>query len=181
MKSDETSKYVGVVMLSDPTAVTAKLVAAGSLYDNGGIYVTCPELGFLGSDWLYCRYGLSIPYYKVQIGDTVLIEPTIGETERWFYTGLADCGGATATSATDVSITSTLSEILMTLVGTTHLGGASAVQPIPLGTLLIAAIDSMLAGGVPAPGDGGAALLASMTLAWNTVKAGTLSTKSFTN
>jgi hypothetical protein len=136
-------KYVANVILSDPTAVTAKLATMGSLYNNGGIFVTCPELGFEGINWLYCRYGLSIPYYKVQIGDTVLIEPTIEEYERWFYTGLADCGGATVTSADDVSITSTLQEIYMTLVGTMHLSSRTAVEAFVKGTTLQAALATL--------------------------------------
>lgn len=83
-------KYVGEAKIVDPILVTAKLATMGSIYDNGGIFCTCPELGFEGLDMLYCRYGLSIPYCKVSVGDTLLIEPTIGKTERWFYTGYAD-------------------------------------------------------------------------------------------
>ena len=42
------SKYVATVALSDPIAVTAKLAALSSVYDSGGIFCNCPELGFTG-------------------------------------------------------------------------------------------------------------------------------------
>jgi hypothetical protein len=86
------SDNVGVVAVSDPTAVAAVLVAKGQDYDNGGILCTCPELGFVGANMLYCRYALSLPYYKVKDGDQLWIRPTIGEDERWIYTGFVDCG-----------------------------------------------------------------------------------------
>lgn len=98
------SDYVATVAISDPIAVTAKLALTGSNYHDGGIFCTCPELGFEGADMIYCRYALSIPFLKVRDDDKVLIRPTIGEDERWFYTGLVDCAGATPTTGTQFII-----------------------------------------------------------------------------
>ncbi len=86
------SKYVAIVEISDPTDVTTRVEKYGDVYSNGGIYVSCPELGFEGDNLIYCRYALSTPYYKVKDGDRVWIEPTIGQTERWIYSGFVDCG-----------------------------------------------------------------------------------------
>jgi hypothetical protein len=57
--------------------------------------------------------------------------------------------------------------------------GGIATSPMVLGTELIAAIDAMLAGGVPTPMDGGAGLKATMITAWNAIKATALSAKGF--
>ena len=75
-----------------PSDVTSKLSEYNEEYVNGGIFVECPELGFVGQDLIYCRYGLSIPFYQVKVGDKLWIEPTIGDTERWIYSGFVDCG-----------------------------------------------------------------------------------------
>lgn len=86
------SKYVGVVEISDPVAVKAKLSSLGDVYENGAVFCSCPEKDMTGVNLIYCRYGLSIPYYKVKDGDKLWIQPTIGETERWVYDGFVDCG-----------------------------------------------------------------------------------------
>lgn len=99
------SKYVGIVDTVNPTDVTSKLSSMGDSYSNGGIFCTCPELGFEGSNLIYCRYGLSLPWYSVKVGDKLWIEPTIGLTERWIYTGFVDCGrDAVAPGAADQMI-----------------------------------------------------------------------------
>ncbi len=86
------SKYVGVVQLSNPTAVTNQLLTTQDEYEKGAIFCSCPELAMEGTNLIYCRYGLSVPYYKVKDGDRLWIEPTIGQTERWVYSGFVDCG-----------------------------------------------------------------------------------------
>ena len=88
------SKYVAEVQISDTDDVTTRVEDRGDVYSNGGIYVSCPELGFEGDNLIYCRYALATPYYKVKDGDKVWIEPTIGATERWIYSGFVDCGRA---------------------------------------------------------------------------------------
>ncbi len=87
------SKYVGIVQISDPTEVTTRLATqlAGP-YVKGLVWCSCPELGFEGDNLIPCRYGLSIPFYKVKDQDKLWIEPTIGQTERWIYSGFVDCG-----------------------------------------------------------------------------------------
>ena len=86
------SKYIGTVKISDPTDVESKLQEYSNEYVSGGVFVEVPELGFVGQNIIYCRYGLSIPYYRVKVGDKLWVEPTVGDTERWIYTGFVDCG-----------------------------------------------------------------------------------------
>ena len=88
------SKLLAIAKIVDPAAVSAALANANETAHDGAIFVEIPELG-ITTPYIYCRYGLSIPYYKVQIGEKLWVEPTIGESERWVYTGLADVGGAT--------------------------------------------------------------------------------------
>jgi hypothetical protein len=95
------SKYIGLVKVSDPQEVSTRVGALGGTSHDGAIFVECPELGFEGEHLLYCRYGLSFPYIRVQEGDKVLIEPTIGDDERWFYVGIADCAGTISPETKD--------------------------------------------------------------------------------
>lgn len=114
------SKYVGVAKIVDPASVTSELSSRGNPYVNGAIFCSCPELGFEGDNLLYCRYGLSIPYYKVKLEDRLWIQPTIGPTERWIYTGFVDCGRASVDpTVTDTQgIIETESGIFTITVGT---------------------------------------------------------------
>ncbi len=86
------SKYVGVAKIIIPSEVTTKLGSIGDTYAPGSIWCECPEQGYEGANLLFCRYGLSIPFYQVKAGDRLWIEPTIGDTERWIYSGFVDCG-----------------------------------------------------------------------------------------
>jgi hypothetical protein len=95
-------KYVAKVFESDPVTVQARCTSNGWEYHNGAIFVEIPELGFTNPDLVYCQYGLAVPYLKVEPEDEVLVEPTINDDERWFYTGLVDCGrSAVSPGATD--------------------------------------------------------------------------------
>lgn len=95
---------IATVKIVDPTNVKNKAQSLGDNNpDNGAIFVECKELGFTGENLLYCRYGLSIPYIQLNIGDKVLIESTICNTERWFYVGLVDCAG-TITPTTNMKL-----------------------------------------------------------------------------
>jgi len=91
-------KSVAIAFITTPAAVQAYAAAKGQQAHTGAIYVKCPELGF-DTEPLYCRYGLPFPYYEVQKDEKVLIEPTFGNDERWFYTGLADSAGAIPTES----------------------------------------------------------------------------------
>ena len=84
------SKHLAVVKISDPTLVQARL--GSDKYDKGAIYCSIPEIGMDGTNLVYCRYGLSIPYLQVKVGWKLWVEPTIENTRRWIYTGIADCG-----------------------------------------------------------------------------------------
>jgi hypothetical protein len=57
--------------------------------------------------------------------------------------------------------------------------GGNATMHMLLGETFIAAIDAMLAAGVPTPMDGGAGLKTTMTVAWNAIKNTTLAIKGF--
>ncbi len=88
--------FKGTAKIVSPTAVRARLTAMGSVgdYQNGAIFVECKEANFVGTNLLFCRYGLSVPYLKVLVGQDIWIQPTIlpasGGYERWIYTGFAD-------------------------------------------------------------------------------------------
>lgn len=91
------TKYIGKVVINDPSDVQDKCTELGIDYHKGTVFCTIPEIGFLNSDLVPCRSGLSNPYLRPKIGWELLIEPTIiedsGLKKRWFYTGIADCGG----------------------------------------------------------------------------------------
>lgn len=55
--------------------------------------------------------------------------------------------------------------------------GATATQSVAQAEALVAAVDAMLLGGIPAVGDGGAGLLSTMTIAWEAVKSTIAATK----
>lgn len=94
------SKLIGEVKISDPALVQSFISPLGLVYDKGAVLCECPELGFTGANLLYCRFALSVPYYRVNVGDKVWIQPTIGSTERWVYTGFVDCGKSSVTPLT---------------------------------------------------------------------------------
>jgi len=169
----EFSKHVGIAIFTDPTAVASWCASRAVTPDNGAIICSCPEIGMTGMNLIYCRYGLSIPYYQVAVGEKVLIEPTIGETERWFYTGLVDCGTAPKpTSADQLLIQSALQVIYMATVGTLHLSSKTASEAFVKGTAAlveltkhqqaITELQTAINGWIVAAGDGGAALKAAL-------------------
>lgn len=91
-------KYIGRAFITDPAFVTVKCVASLGVYTPGGIWVEVPEIGLSNPNLVYCMYGLSIPYYRIQVGEEVWCEPTKDDFERWVYTGLVDCGGNVPTA-----------------------------------------------------------------------------------
>jgi len=89
-----------IAEITDPQKVQERSDADGQgAIDKGAIYISCKELGANGAkNFIYCRYGMSIRYQRVDPGDALWIQPTIirdnGENEsRWIYTGFADAGG----------------------------------------------------------------------------------------
>lgn len=86
----KSSKQYAIARVVDPDQVEARCRQFQGTYHPGAIFVNCPELGFENEHLLYCRYGLSIPYIKVAAETPLWIEPTIGNDERWIYTGFAE-------------------------------------------------------------------------------------------
>lgn len=128
------SKHFANVVTSDPTMVKNECLSRGQLYDNGSIFCSCPELNMEGTNLIYCRYALSIPYVQVQVGWNVWIEPTIGETERWIYVGIADAAGIDVSSKQNQMMLEFLNGILYgTTDGRTLLSSESAIEPFVLG------------------------------------------------
>lgn len=163
------SKHIATAVITNPTAVSTWCSTKGLTADKGAIICSIEELGLVGTNLVYCRYGLSIPYYQVAIGEKVLVEPTVGDTERWFYTGLVDCGSLAAPAATDqLLIKSALQVIYMATAGTLHLSAKAANQPFVKGTTAktehdkvkdaLTELQSAINGWVPVPNDGGGAL-----------------------
>jgi hypothetical protein len=89
----EFGSHIGIAKITDPSAVTSRCSANGQTAHDGAIFCEIPELGYLGQNLQYCRYGLSLPYLRPQVGWKLWVEPTIGDTERWKFTGFADCSG----------------------------------------------------------------------------------------
>jgi len=88
----EYCKYLGIAKIVDPTLVDAQASAMGLTAHEGAIFITIPEMGLEGDNLVYCRYGLSIPYLRVKVGDKLWVEPTI-KKQRWIFTSFADCAG----------------------------------------------------------------------------------------
>lgn len=103
-KMTEVQTWVAIAKIVDPSAVQSKCTAEGYKYYKGAIFCEVPEMGFFAPHLIYCRYGLSIPYLKVQEGWTLLAAPTINNDTRWFYTGIADCGGDITPADADQAI-----------------------------------------------------------------------------
>jgi len=89
-------KSIAIVREIESVA-SARSASRGQQHHNAAVYVSIEEEGFSGGNLVYCRYGLSIPFYKVQVGEKLLVEPTNGYDERWFYVGLADATGISPT------------------------------------------------------------------------------------
>jgi hypothetical protein len=133
----EIRKYVATAKIVNPTAVKARCASEGGIAHEGAIYCEIPEMGFLDPDLIYCRYGLSIPYLKIQANQKVLVEPTIDDDKRFFYTGIADCGGLTPAD-TDQMILQFLSQVIYaSTAGTIHLSSKTASEPFALGNKLL--------------------------------------------
>jgi hypothetical protein len=137
-------KLIGKVKISSPAEVQSKCSDLGINYFNGMIFCTIPEMGFPDSDFLPCRYGLALPYLRVQVGWEVLVEPTIiedsGLRKRWFYTGIADCGGNESQITPDDKmqmIIQLVSQVIYADGTTLHLSSQAADEPFVLGNKLM--------------------------------------------
>lgn len=137
-------KAIAKANITEPAAVQARCTAEGELYKEGSIYCEIYELGFFAPQLIYCRYGLSIPYIRVQPGWTLLVEPTVGEDGRWFFTGIADCGSLTPVDADQMIMQFAAQVIYASTAGVLHLSNKSASEPFILGNKLKAYIDNYI-------------------------------------
>lgn len=129
-------KQVAIAKIVDPSAVRAKCSELKGVYNDGAIFCYIPEIGLEGTSYVYCRYGLTIPFYKVQVGQKVLVEPTIEPDGRWFYTGVVDCGGYAPADADQLMIQLISQVIYASTAGKIHLSNKAAAEPFVLGTAL---------------------------------------------
>lgn len=99
-------KHMGIAKITNPTLVSAKVATLGGQMHQGAIFIEIPELGFLQSEGnlIYCRYGMSVPYILVNVGDHLWVEPTIGHDKRFIYTGFADIRSSFTPASTDTLI-----------------------------------------------------------------------------
>lgn len=174
-------KNVALVKISDPAAVAQELQKTGDEYTDGGIFVEIPEMGFVGAEnYIYCEYGLSIPYYRVNIDDEVLVEPIVGDDEQYFYTGLVGCGRPAIAPTTDDQLKIITDDGVMTLtigvftviidssVPIMKIGSSGAAESFVLGDTLktelqknvdaLTQLQTDFSSWTPAPNDGGLAL-----------------------
>jgi hypothetical protein len=98
------NKYIATAKIVDPSAVASRATSEGFTAHKGAIFVSIPEMGFEEPNLIYCRYGLSIPYLKIQKDWRVWVEPTIGEDQRFCFTGIVDCGGDITPADADQAI-----------------------------------------------------------------------------
>lgn len=181
-------KFIGKAVVTDPVQVQAFLVQSGGLYLNGAIFCEVPEMGLIGPEnYVYCEYGLSLPYYRVNVDDEVIVETFINqedEYERWFYTGLVDCGNTSIVPTTlDQMIIKTeagkmtidiggLMFIIDSVAGTVQIGSATSTEAYVKGTaflveltkhaLLMSTLQTAINGWTPVFNDGGTALKTSL-------------------
>lgn len=122
--------------ITDPAQVQVRCTALGLEYNNGAIFVSIPEIGLTGRNMVLCRYGLSIPYIRIQVGWKVWVEPTVEGNRRFIYTGIADCGDTVPDTNTQMLIQFLSQCIYASSAGTIHFSKKTASQPFVLGTSL---------------------------------------------
>ncbi|MFW9871946.1 MAG: hypothetical protein ACFFG0_02515 [Candidatus Thorarchaeota archaeon] len=131
------SKYIATAIIIDPTEVATECTSRGWTAHNGAIFCNIPELGYIGQDLIYCRYGLALPYLRIQPNQRVLVEPTYEDRERWFFTGLVDAADTAVVSADQLIIQLASQIIYATTSNTLHLSKKTADEPIVLGNKLL--------------------------------------------
>ena len=132
------NKYIATAKIVNPSAVSARASAEGMIAHPGAIYVSIPEMGFEEPNLIYCRYGLSFPYLKIQMGWRVWVEPTIGDDSRFCYTGIVDCGGDITPTDADEMILQFVSQLFYASTqGTIHISSDTASEPFVLGNKLL--------------------------------------------
>jgi len=140
------SKNIATAIITDPALVTVECSSRGIEAHSGAIWCNIPELGFIGSDLIYCRYGLSFPYLRIQPGWRLLVEPTLSydQDERWFFTGLVD-GGGPSFDTNDQLLIQLLSQVIYgSTAGTLHLSKKDATEPFVLGNKFLTWVQNFI-------------------------------------
>jgi len=141
----EVTKYVAVAKIVNPSLVSARMSSEGGIAHNGAIYCEIPEMGFFDPDLVYCRYGLSLPYIKIQPGWTLWVEPSVDGDSRWVYTGIADCGDAIVPADADQMILQFAAQMIYaSTAGKIHLSSKTASEPFMLGNKFKTYIDDYI-------------------------------------
>ena len=153
------NKWIALAKIVNPSEVAAKCAAEGYTYYQGAIFCEIPEMGFFDPHLIYCRYGLSIPFIKIQENWKLLVEPTMDENKRWFFTGLADCVGLTPADSDQLIIQLLSQVIYASTTGQINLSSKTASEPFVCGNKLqgwaedvdaaIAELQSWAATGLP--------------------------------
>ena len=141
----EVQTWIAIAKIVDPSAVQAKCTAEGYKYYKGAIFCEVPEMGFFAPHLIYCRYGLSIPYLRVQEDWKLLAAPTVNNDTRWFYTGIADCGGDITPADADQAIIQFAAQMIYAGTdGVIHLSSKTAAEAFVLGGKLKTWIDAYI-------------------------------------
>jgi hypothetical protein len=138
------NKYIATAKIVDPSAVASRATSEGFTAHKGAIFVSIPEMGFEEPNLIYCRYGLSIPYLKIQKDWRVWVEPTIGEDQRFCFTGIVDCGSITPADADQAIIQFAAQMIYAGTDGVIHLSSKTAAEAFVLGGKLKTYIDTYI-------------------------------------
>lgn len=139
------NKYIATAKIVDPSAVASRATSEGFTAHKGSIFVSIPEMGFEEPNLIYCRYGLSIPYLKIQKDWRVWVEPTIGEDQRFCFTGIVDCGGDITPADADQAIIQFAAQMIYAGTdGVIHLSSKTAAEAFVLGGKLKTWIDAYI-------------------------------------
>lgn len=131
------SKWAAIAKITTPSLVKARCELENGVYNEGAIYIEIPEMGFFDPDLIYCRYGLSMPYIRVQDGWLLWVEATVDDEERWVYTGIRDCGGVLTPVDADQMFIQLGSQVIYgSTAGVLYLSNETASEPFVLGTQL---------------------------------------------
>lgn len=130
------NKYIATAKVVNPSEVASRALEEGYNAHPGAIFVSIPEMGFEEPDLIYCRYGLPIPYLKIQEGWRIWVEPTVDDDSRFCYTGIVDCGPATPEDKDQFILTFISQVIYASSQGTLHLSNKDAEEPFVLGNEL---------------------------------------------
>jgi hypothetical protein len=142
----EFTKYVAIAKITDPAEVETKCNSMGWQYKNGMIFVNIPGLGLEGNNYVPVRYGLALPYIRIQPDWKILVEPINGLKENWFYTGIVDCGGPEGiTPDTDMQLLIQLvTQVIYASADKIYLSKKDASEPFVNGNQLKTWITSTL-------------------------------------